>query len=1342
MASKQIVPLTAATHFPIKLTSNNFPSWRKQVLSTLIGLELDHHITGTPEPPAQKIVTGEVSKPNPDYLLWFRQDQMIISALLGSCSDAIQPLVSSADTARHAWNTLNASYASGSRSRIISLKSKLSKNPKGTRSVTDFLHDMKSISDELAIAQSPIDEEDRVIHTMNQLGDEFAGLVQSLKSRDTTISFAQLFDKLLDHERTLKDTSTEPIITTVNHTHRQPARNYSRQQPETRYQRPAQQPSSRPSWTNRDRTQVPNHTRNARNNAYCHFCNIPGHETKDCRKLGRFLRDYNYPVQGSTGSAPSVNYTAASTTTGSVPSWMWDTGATGHTAPNQNSLPVLSEYGGPDEIDLRTGAHLMRGVNINDVYYGPFPSSPQVNATGTRSLLAWHHTLGHPSLQVFKSLLTKLGLHCNKVSHESFHCKSCSLNKSHKLPFGQNSFIANKPLELIYSDVWGPVATSIDGFNYYVIFVDFFSKYIWLYPIKKKSDVSTLFPQFKTLVERYFKTPLLSLFTDNGGEYIGLKPYLTSHGISHYTTPPHTPEQNGVAERRHRHVVETGLALLHYANLPQTFWSHAFQTATYLINRLPTPILSNKTPCDMLFGKPPDYTKLKPFGCLCYPWLRPYTTSKLQSRSHSCIFLGYSTSRSAFKCFDPTTSKLYHSRHVEFIPHIFLTHPTELPNSTPPQSYSFPIPFSDTLTSSTTPTSSTSSTDSPPSTTSIPIPPLTTPAQCLTQSTTLSTLPSSYSNEPSMAPNQAPSSTPTFEPTPTNTTSSPTTPANTTPTSASTENQSTSFPPNKRQPKPNSKYFNPNFINSTTIHPLPSTLEPNTHTQAMKDPQWRHAMDLELNALVQNHTWELVPRTTQNVIGCKWIFRIKRKADGTIDKYKARLVAKGFHQQFGKDYFDTFSPVTKPVTIRTVLSIALSKRWPLHQLDVNNAFLHGTLHEDVYMIQPPGFANSEFPNHICKLRKSLYGLKQAPRAWYNELTSFLLRSGFRKSISDPSLFIYQHHNVTCYLLVYVDDIVLTGSDTSFLESFIRSLGHKFSIKDLGLLHHFLGIEVIPTPQGLFLSQHRHIQDVLTSFKMDGAKDVLTPLSVSDPLSSVDSTPPIDPTPYRKLVGSLQYLAFTRPDISFAINKLSQFMHSPRQSHWQALKRVLRYLKGTVHHGLYLHRDSPLTLRAFSDSDWGGVHNAGRSTTAYILYLGSNIISWRSSRQKTVSRSSTEAEYKAVANAAAEISWVQNLLQELGIKHTHIPQLFCDNTGATYLCANPVYHSKMKHVALDYHFVREQVNAGKLQVMHISSKDQLADVLTKPLPRMPFISFRSKIGVSNGSSILRGHINNK
>jgi len=216
----------------------------------------------------------------------------------------------------------------------------------------------------------------------------------------------------------------------------------------------------------------------------------------------------------------------------------------------------------------------------------------------------------------------------------SVYCASCFINKSHKLPFDPNSFVTTRSFQLVYSDVWGPVQKSVDNFQYYVLFVDFHTKYVWLYPIKRKSDVAQLFPQFKTLVEKFLQTPLISLFTDNGGEYQGLSSYLKTHGISHYTTPPHTPEQNGIVERSHRQIVETGLYLLHYAKLPLHYWSHAFQTAVYLINRLPTTILNHKSPYEALFNQVPNYSKLKPFGCLCYPWLRPYTTSKLQPRRH------------------------------------------------------------------------------------------------------------------------------------------------------------------------------------------------------------------------------------------------------------------------------------------------------------------------------------------------------------------------------------------------------------------------------------------------------------------------------------------------------------------------------------------------------------------------------------------------------------------------------------------------------------------------------------------------------------------------------------
>ncbi|CAH9076824.1 unnamed protein product [Cuscuta europaea] len=498
-------------------------------------------------------------------------------------------------------------------------------------------------------------------------------------------------------------------------------------------------------------------------------------------------------------------------------------------------------------------------------------------------------------------------------------------------------------------------------------------------------------------------------------------------------------------------------------------------------------------------------------------------------------------------------------------------------------------------------------------------------------------------------------------------------------------------------------------------------------------------MEDEMQALQRNCTWSLVPPTTQQPITCKWLFRIKRNADGSIARYNARLVARGFLQQPDRDYSETFSPVTKPATIRIILSIALSRNWPLRQLDVNNAFLHGQLTEEVYMVQPPGFRDSKFPSHVCKLHKALYGLKQAPRAWYLELSRFLISVGFSKSKADNSLFIYSAQGVLIYFLVYVDYIVLTGNSSSAVESFVLQLTKRFSVKDLGNLHHFLGVEVIPTGTGIFLSQRQYILHILETCRMQEAKEAVTPMSSKGQFFLQDGTTPTDHTQYRRTLGLLQYLAFTRPDISFAVNKLSRFMHAPTNTHWQGVKRVLRYLKGTLDYGLYLHRDSPLNLCAFSDSDWGGIHDGGHSTTAYVLYLGNNIISWKSAKQKTVSRSCTEAEYKAVANASAEMLWIRNLLSELGISLSSIPRLFCDNQGATYVCVNPVFHSRMKHLALDFFFVRELVERRQLQVQHISNKFQIVDILTKPLGKTPFRHFRSKLGVSNGSSILRGRI---
>ncbi|OMO84630.1 Reverse transcriptase, RNA-dependent DNA polymerase [Corchorus capsularis] len=322
--------------------------------------------------------------------------------------------------------------------------------------------------------------------------------------------------------------------------------------------------------------------------------------------------------------------------------------------------------------------------------------------------------------------------------------------------------------------------------------------------------------------------------------------------------------------------------------------------------------------------------------------------------------------------------------------------------------------------------------------------------------------------------------------------------------------------------------FKPKVLYTATKHPIPSTIEPGSAIQAIKSKHWKHAMLQELQALHENNTLTLVPPpSNRTIIGCKWVFRIKTNPDGTFSRYKARLVAKGFTQQAGLDYKETFSPVVKPVTVRLVLSIAVSNNWGLHQLDVNNAFLQGELTEEIYMQQPHLFHDKSFSKHVCKLNKAIYGLKQAPRAWYHALSTFLLAYGFKNSTADASLFIYHSDEIITYMLVYVDDIIVTGNDSHFLHKFIHALSDKFSLKDLGTLNYFLGVQVQSTSQGLFLSQKKYILDLLESTNMSGAKPDTTPLSSSTALTLHDGTASTDQSEYRRIVGSLQYLSLTR-----------------------------------------------------------------------------------------------------------------------------------------------------------------------------------------------------------------------
>ena len=333
-------------------------------------------------------------------------------------------------------------------------------------------------------------------------------------------------------------------------------------------------------------------------------------------------------------------------------------------------------------------------------------------------------------------------------------------------------------------------------------------------------------------------------------------------------------------------------------------------------------------------------------------------------------------------------------------------------------------------------------------------------------------------------------------------------------------------------------------------------VEPASHRTALSEPAWRAAMEAEFEALQANKTWILVPRPPgTNIVGSKWIFKTKFRPDGSVDKYKARLVARGFTRQYGIDYHDTFSPVVKPVTVHLVLSLAVSRGWCLRQIDVSNAFLHGFLSEEVYMQQPPGFEDSRYPRHVCKLQRAFYGLKQSPRAWYARLSDKLHQLGFVASKADTSLFIFDHHGVIIYMLVYVDDIVLAGSSSAAVEKLVTTLSGSFPVKDLGRLEYFLGIEATYNSEGLVLSQHKYALDLLHRANMEQCRSVTTPMSTFDKLSR-DQGQPLsskDTFKYRSLVVGLQYLTLTRPDLSFPVHKVCQYLSQATTAQYEAVK---------------------------------------------------------------------------------------------------------------------------------------------------------------------------------------------
>ncbi|GAU33196.1 hypothetical protein TSUD_206550 [Trifolium subterraneum] len=511
-------------------------------------------------------------------------------------------------------------------------------------------------------------------------------------------------------------------------------------------------------------------------------------------------------------------------------------------------------------------------------------------------------------------------------------------------------------------------------------------------------------------------------------------------------------------------------------------------------------------------------------------------------------------------------------------------------------------------------------------------------------------------------------------------------------------------------------------------------VEPVNWHEALSDPNWKNAMNEEIKSIEKNNTWRLVDLPAQKKpITVKWIFKIKRNPDGGIVKHKARLVARGFLQQQGIDYNEVYAPVARMETIRLVITIASSMNWSLSHMDVKSAFLNGPLDEEVYVSQPPGFEVDAQKDKVYKLQKALYGLKQAPRAWNKRIDTFLHKEGFVKCSVEFGVYM-KGNDVSDAILIclYVDDLLITGSNNNCIEKFKGRLKNEFEMSDLGKLNYFLGLEFLYEPNGIVLHQKKYIADVLKRFHMEHCNEAETPMEANLKLSKGEDEQAVDATLFKQVVGSLRFICNTRPDINYAVGSVSRFMSNPKASHMVAAKRILRYLKDTQDFGLAFptsNKESKIELEGFSDSDWCGDKEDRRSTSGYWFRFKNSPISRSSRKQSTVALSSCEAEYVAAAQAACQAVWLESLLDELKIKYVKPVKLNVDNKSAISLARNPIAHGRSKHIETKYHFLREQVSKEKLTVEYCKTDVQIADILTKPLKADRFKELRKMLGIT-------------
>jgi hypothetical protein len=901
--------------------------------------------------------------------------------------------------------------------------------------------------------------------------------------------------------------------------------------------------------------------------------------------------------------------------------------------------------------------------------------------------------LEDPKLQVIK-----------ETKKEGQKCDVCEVSKHQRITIPKQvdepPQERYKPFELVYVDFIGPMEVeSLSGARYLIIFVDRKSEWVKVFIVVLKSEFLPCFQKYvkevqvlghkiKSLkginqvrqVDLWEPSGKVSeIRSDRGSEFLSsdVLTYCQNKGIKQSFTGPYTPEQQGFSERRNRTLFNMVRAMRIHANLPKSFWGEGANTAAYVVNRLPTE--RGPSPFMILFGRPPHLENIRVFGCKAFVHAPKSQTKRLDPKAWLGILVGYDDSNwRCYRIYDPRCGDVRFAVQVTF-------DETSFPGAKVVEKGFDLEAVGDSdlgdLSSGEEEIDEGTGNDDVSDADSMPAPrhslPLLQRGSTLLESGGM-TLASWVEQEPEI-------------------------PESLRECALISEEESRAEDPTSYKEAMISRYAD----------------------------QWKEAMKSEYDSLMENGTWKLVPRPKDRyVVGSRWVYVIKKDENGRPIKYKARFVAKGFSQVYGKDYLELFSPVSTPTSIRTLFCISAYLKWKVHCMDVNNAFLNAPVMEELYVEQPEGYT-VKGPNGedlVCKVVKSLYGLKQSPRNWNGLIDEWMKEFGLNVSDVDPCLYVQGKGEDALVVMLWVDDLLIAAKDLAKIESFKRAISSRFKMKDQGPLKGILGMSAAHDEESgtIVMSQKAYMESMLARYGMNECKPVGTPAEGDlprDPEAGPDKR-------YMSIVGSLLYAAMiSRPDISFPTQRLGRHLQATNEEHHVAAKRVvLRYLKGTLDKGIaYGRRNrSRIVLEGYSDSDWASDKDTRRSVTGYVFTINGDPISWQSKLQPTVALSTTEAEYMAVGAAAQEAIFLRRLLASLGFEQQGATVIFVDNNGCIFMSKNPVFHKRTKHIDIRWHFIREATDRGDIKLEYIPTGEQLADPLTKALPKGKLQELRTKL----------------